>query len=285
MKKIILSGIVIVSLLVAAGPVFAVKPTGNLAGAVNVPWNLSAAVMPVPPYGSGDILGSDTASKLIVNQPNGNTEVVMNGVMAGLNPNTTYTVYISNGYTPYADTGWNVTGIYTIALTVGSTPYTEYLVLKQNGNVIEGEYLALNLAGTLSRWVIESGTVSGNTITFLAHFDPAPTMHAEFTATIAADGSMINGTWHDVTPGTRSGNWSTTAGHATKTHTGNTGWTGMFNTMLPFTFTTDEFGAGSWHLNLRNENFTGLGEFSLSVWINEGGRTVLISDTFQVVVN
>mgnify|MGYP001768376835 CR=1 FL=1 len=78
----------------------AVKPEGNLAGAVNVDWNLSADVAPVPPYGSRDIPGSDTASKLIVNQPNGNNEVVITGVMKDLHSNTTYTVYMSKGYTP-----------------------------------------------------------------------------------------------------------------------------------------------------------------------------------------
>ncbi len=73
-----------------------VKPT-NLAGAVKVPWNLSGNVMPIPPYSYYDIPGSDTASKLIVNQPNGNTEVTITGVMNGLESNTTYTVILSTG--------------------------------------------------------------------------------------------------------------------------------------------------------------------------------------------
>jgi hypothetical protein len=75
-----------------------VKPTYNLAAAEEVAWHVSAEVGPVPPYGDGDILGSDTASKLIVNQPNGNTEVALTGVMNGLNPNTVYTVLLSKGY-------------------------------------------------------------------------------------------------------------------------------------------------------------------------------------------
>jgi hypothetical protein len=48
---------------------------------------------------------------------------------------------------------------------------------------------------------------------------------------------------------------------------------------------TDENGAGSWHLNLRNSDFPELGTYALSVWINEAGRTVLISDNFDVVVD
>ena len=281
MKKLILTAIVIVSLLATTGTAFAVKPTGNLAGAVNVPWNLSAAVMPVPPYGSGDIPGSDTASKLIVNQPNGNTEVTMTGVMNGLNPNTTYTVYPSNAWS--SSNAWDVTGNYTISLTVGNTLYTEYLVLQQSGNVITGEYLALDPAGTVSRWVIESGTVLGNTINFLAHFYPVPTMHATFSATIATNGSMVDGTWRDIIPGTRSGLWHTTSGTAIPYNVGN-GWPGLFENLSTFTFTTDEFGAGSWHLNLKNENFAGPGTYNLSIWINGAGATILVSDNFQVVV-
>ena len=46
----------------------------------------------------------------------------------------------------------------------------------------------------------------------------------------------------------------------------------------------DEFGNGSWHLNLRDENFPGPGTYELSVWVN-GAVTMLISDTFSVEVN
>lgn len=52
----------------------------------------------------------------------------------------------------------------------------------------------------------------------------------------------------------------------------------------PFVFTTDEYGSGSWHLNLRDSNFLRPGTYRLSVWINEAGLTILISDNFDVVV-
>jgi len=145
-----------------------VKPTGNLAGAEKVPWNLSADVMPVPPYGSRDILGSDTASKLIVNQPNGAVEVTITGVMNGLHPDTTYTIYLSKEYID------------------------------------------------------------------------------------------------------------------------NTGWPGLFNYYPTFTFVTDADGSESWHINLRDSDFplkTGTVTYTLSVWINEAGKTMLISENFDVEVS
>jgi len=279
--KISLLCIALFALLVlSAAPVFAVKPAANL-GAQTVAWNLSSEVMPVPPYGSRDIIGSDADSKLIVNQPNGAVETTITGVMNGLNPNTVYTVYLSKAYTPYVATGWNVAGNYVIDLTVGTTHYTEYLVLSQQGSDITGVSLAL--AGGASTWTITAGSVSGNTVEIYAYFKTNPSMTITMTGIIAADGT-ISGTWADDAPGTRSGTWSTTSGHAVMTHTGNTGWPGLFTgTVQPFTFTTDEYGSGSWHINLRNSDFASSGTYGMSVWINDGA-TILISDTFSVVV-
>ncbi len=76
-------------------PAFAAKPAGNLAGAVKIPWNLSGAVMPVPPWGLSDIAGSEAASKLIVNQPLGTTQVTITGAMNGLAPNTNALVIVA----------------------------------------------------------------------------------------------------------------------------------------------------------------------------------------------
>src|SRR3989344_9285381 len=109
MKKLLISGILLVSVFALTGGVYAAKPAGNYAGAVTYAWHLSGDVMPVPPYGSLDIPGSDTASKLIFNQPNGKVSAMVTGVMNGLHPDTTYTVYLSNSYTPYVPT--NITDI------------------------------------------------------------------------------------------------------------------------------------------------------------------------------
>ena len=139
MKKLILPVIAIVSLLALTGMALAAKPAGNNAGAQKVAWNLSAAVMPVPPYGSSDILGSDTASKLIVNQPNGKVQAMVTGVMNGLLPDTTYTVYLSNPYTPYVSTGWNIVGSWVFRAEYYGGIYDHDVVINsQTGNTFSG---------------------------------------------------------------------------------------------------------------------------------------------------
>lgn len=287
MKKAIIF-ILIVTLILLAVPsvMFAAKPEG--AGAQVVNWNLSADVMPVPPYGSGDIAGSDTASKLIVNQPNGNTVVTLTGVMKGLNPNTTYTVYLSKGYTPYLETGWDVSGNWIKTDEYEGLFYPHDMVLNQDsGNNLTGSGGYPVGGPYIYPWTITSGSVTGNNIDFCAVYPNPPVagviMHV--TGTIASDGTM-SGNWTDnagAGGAERSSTWASTSGAAVKTYTGSTGWPGLFtSTVQPFTFTTDEFGAGSWHVNLKDADFSSAGEFELSVWINYGG-TLLISDVFTVV--
>ena len=231
---------------VMAAPALAGKPADNDAGAVKVAWHLSADVMPVPPYGSVDIPGSDVASKLIVNQPNGKTQVAMTGVMNGLNPNTEYTVFISNGYTPYVNS--DVTGSYVINVEWLGTDYPENLILTQTGTAITGTSLSLVNPPGASLFTITGGSVIGNAVTIEMNFGGQDTV---MQGTIAADGSM-SGTWHDTNGMMRTGTWETTSGHALVVSSGSTGWPGLFtSTVQPFTFMTDEFGAGSWHVNLK----------------------------------
>jgi hypothetical protein len=283
MKKAIIF-ILVVALILLAVPsvIFAAKPATNLAGAVKVAWNLSGAVMPVPPYGSLDIPGSDTASKLIVNRPNGNTVVTITGVMNGLTANTTYTVFISNGYTKYADTGWDVAGDWIISFEFEGPSYSHDMTLGPNANSGSGGYPVEGPPYEYP-WTITSGSVSGNTIDFYAIYHDCAVEGAimHVTGVIASDGQM-SGDWTDNAWGlNRSGTWTSTSGNATKTHTGDTGWPGLFSTIQPFTFTTDGLGSGSWHINLKDADFTSTGTFNLSVWINVGA-TILISDVFQV---
>lgn len=308
MKRIVLASVLVVAILaVMSSPALATKPDSkpakpkqanvkqsvvaqekkNQAGAEKTPWNLSGAVMPVPPfgpYGTGDIPGSDTASKLIVNRPNGNTWLTLTGIMRGLAPRTTYTVYISNGYEPYVQTGWDVSGAYIIDLTDGDGSYVEYLVLTQTDTGITGTYLALDEAGTLSRWNIDSGSVAGDQLTFSAHFQDDMAMVATFSATISApDGALIGGTWADVAPGTRSGEWASTTGNAVMTYTGDTGWPGLFSAdVQPFTFTTTPTGNATWHKNLKMAVLPGPGTYTISAWVNGPTGTLLISDSFTV---
>ncbi len=276
MRKIsfLLSALLVIlsMVLLVSVPAFAAKPAGNLASAQTIAWNLSADVMPVPPYGSLDIPGSDVASKLIVNQPNGNTEVTLTGVMNGLNPNTEYTVYVSNGYTPY--TPLSVVGSWEW-LVLG-TYYHDLEITTQNADGTfsgTGGYPAD--ASPYQTTETITGQVVGNQITFTTTYAGPynPGYTATVTGTIAPDGSISgNYPWE----------WHSTSGAATLA-SGSTGWPGLFGNLSTITFTTDDFGSGCWHLNLRDENFpTGGPTFDMSVWINGSGRTVLVSDTFKV---
>lgn len=268
-------------LFVFAIPVLAVKPTNNLAGATTIPWNLSGAVMPLP-WGQHDIIGSDVASKLIVNQPNGNTEVAITGVMKGLAPNTTYEVFPSNKWTTHQV--WDISGDWVIAVNNGAYPhdYTFSMVSLPDGTFTgTGGYPA---GGDYAiDEIVINGKITGNNVVFTAvYYNPTtnnPTGYSwTATGTIDNDGKMVVGTG---TGGVYE--WHSTSGVATKKDIGN-GHPGLFIGQSTFTFTTDETGSGSWHLNLQNADFQDTGTYWLSIWVNQPGATILISDNFSVVV-
>jgi len=274
----------LISALIVPATVLAAKPAGNLASAQKVTWNLSAAVMPVPPYGSRDIPGSDTASKLIVNQPNGMTEVTITGAMNGLNPNTTYTVYLSKGYTPYVYTGWNVVGTWVLRFNLGGNYDHDIIISVQTDGTFSGTggYPASGPPYSITETVTGTINVMTGAVTLHSVYNNGYLYDA--VGTIASDGTM-SGTWGNTSQG-YGHSWFSISGNAVKTHTGDTGWPGLFtSTVQPFTFTTDACGAGSWHVNLTDANLP-VGPagtiYNLSVWINEAGATMLISDTFPV---
>jgi len=280
MKRIFATLLIAISILLIT-PVLAVKPAENLASAEKVPWNLSSEVMKAPPYGSRDISGSDEASKLIVNQPNGNVEVVITGVMNGLNPNTVYTVYLSNSYTKNIPR-WSLEGDWTLEFMYLGSPYIHEMTvtIQQLGGSFEG--YGHYVPDPEYTWTV-TGTVSGSNVAFrIVYTGKNSGYFVDAVGTIASDGTM-SGTWSNPS---QSGTWSSTAGKATLLGYVGSGWSGLFtNTVPPFTFTTDEYGAGSWHINLCDSDFPGPGTYTLSVWINEAGSTMLISDNFSVVVN
>ena len=279
--KLCLSITVLAMLILSVAPVFAVKPAGNLASAEKVAWNLSAEVMRVPPYGSRDIPGSDDASKLIVNQPNGNVEVVITGVMNGLNPNTVYTVYLSNDYTKNIPR-WSLEGDWTLKFMYLGSPYIHEMTvtIQQLGGSFEGYGHYVPDPGYT--WTV-TGTVSESNVAFrIVYTGKNLGYFVDAVGTIASDGTM-SGTWSNPS---QSGTWSSTAGEATLLGYVGEGWPGLFtSTIPPFTFTTNDDGSGSWHLNMRDSDFPGVGTYWLSVWINEAGFTMLISDNFQVIVS
>jgi hypothetical protein len=255
-----------------------VKPEG-LGGAQTYAWHLSGALMPSPPWGLSDISGSDTASKLIVNQPNGNVEVAVTGVMNGLHPNTVYTVYPSNEWS--TSEKWNIVGDWSLRFMYGGAYDHDMTVTFQNMYTGVFSGTGYYITDPSTTWIIlGTSKVVGNTIYLdLQYTGSSYTVNAQ--GTINTNGAIIDGTW--LSNANQSGAWSSTSGQATKKTVGN-GYPGLFLGQETLTFLTDEYGAGSWHFNLKNDDFNIPGTYSLSVWINEGG-TILISDNFEVIVN
>jgi len=270
--------IVLLVSIVFGVPVLAVKPSGNLAGAEKVLWNLSAEVTKVPPYGSRDIPGSDDASKLIVNQPNGAVEVVITGDMGGLNPNTVYTVYLSKEYKQEYQR-WSLIGDWVLEFDLNTKKYIHDM------SITEETDTTFSGTGTNSHTWVVTGTKSGSGISITMKIDYDGSIYeVNAIGTIDTDTGEMSGTW--TGPG-QSGTWISTDGEAIFKGMVGTGWPGLFTNTIPsFTFTTDAYGSGSWHLNLRDSDFGGkVGTFTLSIWINASGGTLLISDNFGVTVD
>ena len=252
-----------------------VKPTGNLAGAEEVPWNLSGAVMPSPPWGLSDIPGSDIASKLIVNQPNGAVEVAVTGVMKGLKENTEYTVFPANAWS--TSDKWNITGYWELEFLLNGGIYDHYMTVTFQ-DMYTGEFSGTGHNSHI--WDIKgTSKVEGDIINLDIKYQGS-TYEVYAVGTIDVDGFIVDGTWNSNAA--QSGSWSSTSGYAIKETVGN-GYPGLFPGQETFTFMTDEYGAGSWHFNLKNADFDGPGDYTLSVWINNG--TILISDNFDVTVD
>jgi len=274
--------VLLTMMFLAVAPVLAVKPTGNLASAEKVLWNLSAEVMKVPPYGSRDIPGSDDASKLIVNRPNGEVEVTITGAMNGLHPCTTYTVYLSHGYTLTYER-WSLVGTWQIESDyLGSKYMHDVFITSETDTTFSGHGGWPSGASYYTYTYPVVGTKSGNGVTIQMVWSYIEVSYTAVLSGIIADDGTLSGIW--TGPG-QTGTWRSTAGEAIFQGMVGTGWSGLFtSTVPPFTFTTDEYGAGSWHINLRDSDFLGSGTYALSVWINEAGGTMLISDNFSVEV-
>ena len=109
---------------------------------------------------------------------------------------------------------WNVSGTWGINVIYLGIPYPESLVLTQSGTDITG--VSLNSVPPVfsSAFTITGGTVSGNSVTFHASYNPNSLQTVTFTGTIADNGSM-SGTWADD-PGFlgRISTWASTSGQA-----------------------------------------------------------------------
>lgn len=115
---------------------------------------------------------------------------------------------------------WNTSGNYVIAFDYLGTPYAHDMTLVQDGlGNLTGNGGNPALGSHVYTWVLTSGSVSADTIDFLADYTatadavtPQTTMHV--VGTIAGGGTM-SGTWSDnYQGGVRTGTWSSTSGAA-----------------------------------------------------------------------
>ncbi len=129
------------------------------------------------------------------------------------------TLAVGNG--AYAATPtWNVTGNYVVNMEYQGTQYAHDMSLTQNSSGVLSGHGGSPAGANTYLWTITSGTVSGNTIDFLANYtatadavSPQTTMHV--VATVGTDGK-ITGTWSDnYQGGSRTGALTTVSGSAT----------------------------------------------------------------------
>jgi hypothetical protein len=114
---------------------------------------------------------------------------------------------------------WDTTGSYVVAMNYLGNDYTHDMTLMQAANGTLTGNGGSPVGANVYTWVLTSGTVSGNTISFSANYTATPdavipqtTMNV--VGTIAANGTM-SGTWSDnYQGGARSGSWTTTTGTA-----------------------------------------------------------------------
>lgn len=123
-----------------------------------------------------------------------------------------------------AATTWNTTGNYVINMNLLGTDYPHNMSLTQNtfGN-LSGSGTTTSGTSTYT-WVIESGTVVGDSIHLTANYTAmadAVTPQTVLTMTgMLAQNGTISGTWSDNYRGVqRTGNFSTVSGRATTTAT------------------------------------------------------------------
>jgi hypothetical protein len=114
---------------------------------------------------------------------------------------------------------WDVSGNYVINMEYLGTQYPHDMVLAQDSSGNLTGHGGSPAGANVYTWVITSGTVSGNSIDFLANYTatadavtPQTVLHV--VGTVAANGT-ISGTWSDnYQGGTRTGAVSTVSGAA-----------------------------------------------------------------------
>lgn len=123
----------------------------------------------------------------------------------------------------------------------GTYPHDMTLVQDGAGNVTGGGGYLAGAAVHAYEWVIDSGTVDGNTIHLETHYTLGAVCDMTIDGVIAPDGSM-SGTWTDNCDGARGGTWTTASGQAT-----------LLPVVLPVVTTKDECKNGGW-MNVTDAN-------------------------------
>ena len=243
-----------------------VKQNRDDEGAIKEDWTISSSA----------IWSSDSTCKLIFNHPNGHTTATITGIMRGLNPSTTYTVHITDGYV--TNNGWSMTGTWTRNVVYSGTTYTHSYTTTQSGDTYTGTGRK-PATGTIEATESVTGTITGDYLTFHSTYltgDPGYTQDA--VGTIAPDGS-ISGTWTDNDG--RSGSWTSPAGSAKPTET----TTSTNYLMIPtLTLKTNPAGNANFHINIHRDDLSFDSEHSITLLIKEGDYTILFSDPITLKI-
>lgn len=249
----------------------------------NVPWNLSANVMPGPPYGAYDIPGSDTASKLTIKQSNGNAAIKITGDLNGLTPNTTYYAKVLRNYIKGAPerVPMDPNGYFGMNWhdEINNIDHDEF---NTSQDIANGTFTGYDCypTSTCNYQSDVTGTYSGNqyTITIANYNDPTSvyTTPLKLTGTIQPDGGVKSNADSPIP-------WTSAA------YTVISAEPNLFNMNIDIpVFTTDKHGSAKWTIRVPNSDLVA-GPNEMSVWVYTGNNTMnsptyvlLISDNFTV---
>jgi hypothetical protein len=261
---------------------------GHVGGSLEVPWHVTADVVSFP-WGQHDILGSDSASRLIVNRPSGTTEVDLTGLMGGLAPSSKYQVMIANGYEPWRK--WSMTGLWTLQFNFGSGTdnYNLQITSQDSWGLISGivvDSQSNNNIGSVTGTLTSLRAPARSTVALIISVNGYVITASGFVDYDVPTYSLtISGTYSDSN--SNSGSWNTVSGQLHSI--GTTGFPGQLATPVIY-FVTDQFGKATWHWNLRSIDFpqSASGNLPISVWINlppeQSQWSILASDSFTVSI-
>ena len=298
MKKKLLFCIAFFALLILTiGPVLAAKPENNgkpkdedfdandiSHGAQKLSWHLSASLTAAA---NEELEGADKASKLIVNQPRGETKLTLNGIMKGLTPHTTYTVSLFSNGQQLVTSNWSISGEWSFSC-LGST---HQIIITQTGDTFTGVGTVTRTSPPSIYYEVITGTINratgqitmhGTFYNDAAHQSPNGYMYTA-SLVISSTGSMAG----QLTNAGQVGEpiVSTNGKAVNQAAVTETESVALSLDVPAITFTTSGSGNGNWHLNLKRDDFVSLGEFDLTLVVNSADTAVLVSESFAVLAS